>query len=160
MRRTQRIGLTIVLVCVVASASFVSMNFNDLITFWKLGSIPTLEVERVFREESLGKIVTRVELTLTNPGARDLFYFGFEGRPILLSDIREKGGSWERLGGNGAGMEHHTLGPEESLHIRTILLGKEEERISVGLARSERSAEVEFSTPVFREADSKRLREE
>ena len=160
MNRTRKISLTFGLAVVLASASFVAMNFNDLIVYWKLGSIPTLEVESVFREQSLGKIVTRVELTLTNPGARDLFYFGFKGRPILQHDIREKGGSWVYLGGNAAGMEQHTLGPGDSLHIRTILFGKEEERFSVGLARAEKSTEVQIFTPVIREVESKRLREE
>ena len=142
MKRTQRIGLTIGLVCVAATAGLAVTHSHDLFLLWKLGSIPKLEIDRVFEDEDrFGDSVTRVELSLTIPGSRKLYCLGYGFEPLLGHATKEPGGDWETLGICGTGLRYHSIQTGEKIRLSAFLFGDMEERFHVVLSPTAGDAE-------------------
>ena len=149
MKRTQRIGLTFGLVCVAATAGLAVTHSHDLVLLWKLGSIPKLEIDRVFEDEDrFGDPVTRVELSLTISGSRKLYCLGYGFDPLLGHATREPGGDWESLGFCGTGLSYHAIQTGEKIRLSAFLYGEMEERFHVVLSPTAGDAE---SVPIYSE---------
>ena len=156
MKRTQRIGLTVGLACVAATAVLGVTHFHDLELLWKLGSIPKLEIDRVFEDEdNFGDPITRVELSLTIPGSRDLYCLSYGFGPLIGHDTKTQGGDWETLGMCGTGLLYSSIPTGEKIQLSAILYGEMEERFYVVLSPKEAdSGSVQVYSDVIRRSPS------